>query len=92
MIYLFPERYKYLGLILTELLDYHITASIVATSARRALGLLIAKYKPFGGLPYDCYTKLYDSLVQPIIDYGSSIWGTKEYSCINAIQDKTCRF
>ncbi len=62
------ERYKYFGLILNEFLDYNITASIVATSAGRALGLLIAKYKAFGGLPYDCYTEL---LVQPIIDYGS---------------------
>ncbi len=51
------DRYKYLGLILTEFLDYHITASIVAKTAGRTLGLLIAKYKAFGGLPYDCYTK-----------------------------------
>ncbi len=70
----------------------NITASIVAKSDGRALGLLIAKYKAFGGLPYDCYTKLYYSLVQPIIDYGSSVWGTKEYSCINAIQHRACRF
>ncbi len=86
------ERYTYLGLMLTEFLDYHITASIVAKSAGRALGLLITKYKAFGGLPYDCYTKLYDSLVQPIIDYGSSVWDTKEYSCINAIQHRACHF
>ncbi len=73
---LYQKDKKYLGLILTEFLDYHITASIVAKSAgRRALGLLIAKYKAFGGLPYNCYTKLYNSLVQPIIDYGSSVWG-----------------
>ncbi len=86
------ERSKYLGLILPEILDYHITVSIVAKSAGRALGWLIAKYTAFGGLPYDCYTKLYDSLVQPIIDYSSSVWGTKEYSCINAIQHRACRF
>ncbi len=49
------ERYKYLGLILTEFLDYQITASIVARSAGRALGLVIVRYKAFGGLPYDCY-------------------------------------
>ncbi len=76
----------------TESLHYNITASIVAKSAGSTLGLLIAKYKTFSGLLYDCYTKLYDLLVQPIIDYGSSVWGTKEYSCINAIQHMACRF
>ncbi len=34
------ERYKYLGLILTEFLDYHITASIIAKSAGTALGYI----------------------------------------------------
>ncbi len=77
------DKYTYLGLVLTEHLDYDKTASIVVKSAGRALRLLIAKFKAYGGLPYDCYTKLYDSLVQPIIDYGSAIWGTKDYSCIH---------
>ncbi len=85
------DKYKYLGLVLTEHLDYDTTASIVAKSAGRALGLLIAKFKAYGGLPYDCYIKLYDSLVQPIIDYGSAIWGTKDSSCINAVQHRACR-
>ena len=34
----------------------------VAQSASRALGLLIAKYKTLGGVPYNVYTKLYDSV------------------------------
>ncbi len=57
------DKYKQLGLVLTEHLDYDKTASIVANSAGRALGLLIAKFNAYGGLPYDCYKKLYDSLV-----------------------------
>ena len=86
------KQYKYLGLILTEFLDYGITAYNVAQSAGRALGLLIAKSKANGGMPYKCFTKLYESLVQPVIDYGSAIWGTKNFSCINAVQHRACRF
>ena len=41
------DRYKYLGLILTEFLDYNITAKMVARSAGHALGLLIAKMKAY---------------------------------------------
>ncbi len=86
------DKYKYLGLVISEHLDYNITAKMVAQAAGRALGLLIAKDKAHGGMPYQCFTKLYDALVQPVINYGAAIWGTKEYSCIAAIQNRACRY
>lgn len=52
------EKYKYLGLILTEFLDFHVMAKAVAASAGRALGVLIAKFKASGGMPYKCFTTL----------------------------------
>ena len=73
------DRYTYLGLTLNEYLDFNVTARAVAQSAGRALGLLIAKSKCMGGMPYDVYDKLYDTLVWPVISYGASIWGTKRY-------------
>lgn len=33
----------------------------------------------------------YENLVQPILSYGSAIWGGREFSCIK-IQNKACRF
>lgn len=84
--------YKYLGLVLNEFLDYNVTAKSVALSANRALGLVIAKCKILGGVSYGVFTKLYDSMVSSIIEYGAGIWGTKNYSCINAIQNRACRF
>ena len=57
------DRYSYLSITLTEFLDYDITAKIIAQSASRALGLLIAKYKNIVGMPFDVFTKLFDSLV-----------------------------
>jgi hypothetical protein len=38
-------QYNYLGLVITEFLDYNIMAKAVAMSASRTLGLLIAKCK-----------------------------------------------
>ena len=61
-------------------------------AAHRALGLLIAKSKCNGGMPYECFTKLYDALVLSIINYGSAIWGAKEYSIINSVHNRACRF
>ena len=57
------DKYMYLGLLLHENLDFNITARTVAQSASRALGLLIAKSKALGGMPYKVFTKLYDTMV-----------------------------
>ena len=84
--------YKYLGLMLNEYLDYDYTAKHVAQAAHRALGLVIAKDKVHGGFGYDIFTKLYDSLVSSIIEYGAAIWGHKSYSCIEAVQRRACRY
>ena len=86
------EKYKYLGLVIDYKLDFKVTAESVAKSANRALGLLIAKSKACGGLPYNCFSKLYESMVIPIIMYGASVWGHKQYSCINAVHNRLCRY
>ena len=67
---------------LNEHLDLSVMVKAVAKSASRALGLLIAKDKAFGGMPFSYLQKCYDSLVQSIIDYSSSIWGTKQYTYV----------
>ena len=86
------DHYKYLGIVFTEHLDLMQMSKIVAQSARRALGLLILKSKSLGGMPYECFTKCYDSTVQSIIDYSAAVWGTQSISSISAVQNRACRF
>ena len=43
------SNYMYLGLMLTEHLDYNVMVKNVSMPANRALGLVISKYKAFGG-------------------------------------------
>ena len=86
------SSYKYLSLVLNEFLDFRITAKVVSQSASRALGLLISKDKAFGGMPYECFSKCYDALVQSIINYGAAVWGSTGYSCIAAVQNRPCRY
>ena len=43
-------------------------------------------------MPYEVYSRLYDSTVWPIISYGAAIWGTKSFSCINAVESRAMRF
>ena len=72
--------------------DYHCLRKYGAQSANRALGLLIAKMKTFVGLQYDAFTKLYESMVFPLISYGAAIWATQSYNCINAVQNRAARY
>jgi len=53
------DKYTYLGIVLNEHSGYSFTAKTFAQSANRALGLLIAKCKIMGGLPYDAIRCLY---------------------------------
>ena len=43
-------------------------------------------------MPYDIYTKLFDAMIWPVISYGAAVWGTRKYSCIDAVQMKAQRF
>ena len=76
------DSYTYLGILLTEHLDYNAMAAQVAKPASRALGLVISKYKSFGGMPFDTYKKLFDSVVLSNISYGAAVWGDREFSAI----------
>ena len=84
------ETYVYLGTTLTQFLDLSITANI-SQSASRTLGLLIAKFKAIGGMPFEVYSKLYDSVVWPVIAYGPPFGGDQAYSCIEAVQNRALR-
>jgi len=88
----YTDKYKYLGLVFNEYINLSITAKMVAQSASRALGLVIAKCKLVGGVPYNVFTKLYDSIVWPVIAYGAAVWGHKNFSCITAVQNRAMRF
>ena len=86
------DRYVYLGLVIHEHLDWNVTAKVVAQSANRALGLLIAKSKFLGGMPYSVFSKLFDSVVWSVIAYGAAVWGSRKFSCIEAVQHKAQRY
>lgn len=86
------DKYKYLGLWFQENLDMKFATSELSKSASRALSVLYAKFKCAGGMAYDVYSKLYTSLVEPILFYCSGIWGLTEFSKINTVQNKACRY
>ena len=83
--------YKYLGVWLDEHLDYQNCVNALSESARKALGLLIAKSKQFGNFPFEAFSSLYDSLVIPRMDYGAGVWGYRTFPKLQTIQNKAIR-
>jgi len=71
----YKDKYRYLGLWLTEHLDYDYMAKEVSKAAHRALGLIIAKSKALGGMPFETFTTLYNACVLPVVTYGAAFWG-----------------
>jgi len=43
-------------------------------------------------LGYKTYTKLYDACVATIMDYGSSVWGYKNYNASNSVHNRAMRY
>ena len=84
----YVESYKYLGLWFDEHMNMNKAVRELAKSASRALGALYGKFVSCGGMTYSVFIKLYASTVEPILFYGSGIWGTKQYSVINNVQNK----
>ena len=73
------ETYRYLGLELNENLDYTQCVNIISGSSSRALGGLVSRYYNMNGLQYETYTKLFNNLVTPVMDYAAAIWGYKDH-------------
>ncbi len=83
-------QYKYLGIEITEFIDYNF-AQILADAANRALGSVINNYNKINGFGYYTYTKSSHSVVGPILDYASEVWGYKNFTQIDAVQNKAIR-
>ena len=88
----YVDRYKYLGVVLDYSLNFDITTQMLANSANRALGSVFAKYKENKGLGYNTYTKLYNTGVVPILDYGAGVWGYNCHKRAEIIQNRAIRF
>ncbi len=74
------KSYKYLGLWLNEHLDMKFTVKQTTKAASRALGAVYTKFISGGGMTHDVYTKLVETVVEPVLFYGSGIWGLEQLS------------
>jgi hypothetical protein len=86
------NQYKYLGIMLSEHLDYGTTAELLAGAANRALGTVINKFNHHRNTGYNIFTKLYFTNVCPILDYCSGVWGFKQIQSCDKVQLRANRY
>ncbi len=65
---------------------------MLAGAGGRALGSIISKFKSLKNMGFETYTKLYHSGVIPVMDYSSGIWGFKNYSECEEVQQRAQRY
>ena len=73
------DSYTYRGVLLTQYTDHKLTAGRLARSASRASSKLISIYFENKDLPWRVFTHVHNSVVSPVMDYASAIWGQKWY-------------
>ena len=88
----FCHEYRYLGFWFNEFLNMDESSEQVFDRANKALGVVIAKAKSIGGLPFTVFTKLYNTCIIPILGYTAHIWAFKPSSFATKIQNGALRF
>ena len=87
----YTNSYKYLGLWFDEHLTMDKAVKELSKSASRALGALFGRFISAGGMTWKVYNKLYTSMVEPILFYGSGIWETRSHNVIYNVQTKAAK-
>ena len=73
------NSFKYLGLVLSRTGSFTVTVDTLCKSALRVLHMLRCMSQSAGISSPDILYSLYASIVQPVIEYGSEIWGNKQF-------------
>ena len=72
-----------------EFLDMKFSIQEIAKSA---LGAFYSKFLCAGGMNFSVYTKLIETMVEPVLFYFSGIWGHTNFSEIDSVLNKAGRY
>ena len=84
--------YKYLGIHFTPKLIWPKTNDVLSLQASKAVFKIFQYQHQFGQFcKNDFFKKSFDSIVKPILCYGSEIWGYEYSQKIEKVQIKFCK-
>ena len=80
------NQYKYLGVIFSTGLSFSFALKDMAARARKGVIGILRLLWSFGNQSPRLFFKLFDSQIQPILTYGSEVWGLiADYSIIERV-------
>ena len=88
----YVKTYRYLGVTLDENLSFNAACQELNDAGGRAFGGIVAKFKQFKHLSFKCFTKLFDTGVEPICTYASSVWGFNKFQLGQKLQLRAIRY
>jgi hypothetical protein len=83
--------YKYLGIIFSSFLCWSHATKVLSVQASKAINMINSYAYKCNGLPIKASFKLFDSMVLPILLYGSEVWGFQWYKQIENVQLRFCK-
>ena len=86
------DKYKYLGVMLNEHMNFNLLTNTLASAAGRALSGIISKFKSLKNVGFHTYETLYFSNVVPIADYASGVWGFESFSEAEKLHYRAIRY
>ena len=84
--------YKYLGVTIKSNGSFSIHIDAMKEKAHKAYFSLISKSKEWGGIQPRLFLHLFDHTVDSIPNYASEIWGFEEWSKLEALHLKACKY
>ena len=67
--------YKYLGIFFSTKLSFTFACKDLASRAKRALLAVLQKLRQFDNQSFEIFIKLFDSQIQPVVQYAAELWG-----------------
>lgn len=83
--------YKYLGVVFSSFLCWSHATKVLSIQATKALNMINMYASKCNGLPIGAAFKLFDSMVMPILTYGSEVWGFQYYKQLERVQLRFCK-
>ena len=81
------SAYKYIGLFITPKLIWPYAKHNLAAQARKSIISMLKLQSSVGYFEYPELFKLFDTMIKPILLYGSDIWGFEISDTIENVQD-----
>ncbi len=71
------DRYRYLGIVFNEYLDFNVCVDVLLDAGGRALGAIIGKTRHLKNIGFKSFRKSFDTCVLTVLEYGSEVWVIK---------------